>query len=152
MWRSSVTWSLVQTDLGAIFVDPDAYADPERWNESAARIRAEVARRVPDAVVLDAQTVPSIDISAVRALDTLADDLERSGVRFAIARDVGQVRDVMAGTARPETVSRLFPTVRAAVAALGGGAADPEAQDDPPPSPDRPYRALRRGSRGARPP
>ncbi len=100
-----------------------------------ARVRAEVARRSPHAVVLDAQTVPSIDISAVRALDTLADDLERSGVRFAIARDVGQVRDVMAETARPATVRRLFPTVRAAVAALGGGAADTEATDDPPPSP-----------------
>ena len=28
-------------ELGAIFVDPDAYADPERWHQAAARIRAE---------------------------------------------------------------------------------------------------------------
>ena len=117
---------VVRPETGLFFANADVVT---------ARIRAEVARRVPDAVVLDAQTVPSIDISAVRALDTLADDLERSGVRFAIARDVGQVRDVMAGTARPETVRRLFPTVRAAVAALGGGAADPEAPDGPPPAP-----------------
>ncbi len=117
---------VVRPETGLFFANADVVT---------ARVRAEVARRVPHAVVLDAQTVPSIDISAVRALDTLADDLERSGVRFAIARDVGQVRDVMAETARPETVRRLFPTVRAAVAALGGGAADTEATDDPPPSP-----------------
>ena len=117
---------VVRPETGLFFANADVVT---------ARVRAEVARRVPHAVVLDAQTVPSIDISAVRALDTLADDLERSGVRFAIARDVGQVRDVMAETARPETVRRLYPTVRAAVAALGGGAADTEATDDPPPSP-----------------
>ncbi|MFI5044499.1 MAG: hypothetical protein ACHQDC_06880 [Acidimicrobiales bacterium] len=28
-------------DLGSIFVDPDAYADPEYWHAAAARIRAE---------------------------------------------------------------------------------------------------------------
>ena len=117
---------VVRPETGLFFANADVVT---------ARVRAEVARRAPHAVVLDAQTVPSIDISAVRALDTLADDLEGSGVRFAIARDVGQVRDLMAETARPQTVRRLFPTVRAAVAALGGGAADPGATDDPPPSP-----------------
>ena len=86
----------------------------------AARIRAEVARRDAHAVVIDAETVPSIDISAVRALDALADDLERSGVRFAIARDVGQVRDLMA--------------------------VDRTARDGPPGVPDRACRGGRRSA------
>jgi high affinity sulfate transporter 1 len=118
---------VVRPETGLFFANAEAVA---------TRIRAEVAGREAHAVVLDAETVPSIDISAVRVIDGLADDLERAGVRFAIARDVGQVRDLMASTARPATVRRLFPTVRAAVAALsgdgsGGGPPQPGA---PPPA------------------
>jgi sulfate permease, SulP family len=68
-------------------------------------------------VVLDAQTVPSIDVTAVRMLDTLADDLGRRGVRFALARDVGQVRDLLTQVS-PDSPVCAYPTVRAAVTAL----------------------------------
>jgi len=81
--------------------------------------RAEVERTGASAVVLDAQTVPSIDVTAVRMLDGLADDLERRGVRFAVARDVGQVRDLLTPV-RSDSSVRTYPTVRAAVAALTG--------------------------------
>ena len=70
--------------------------------------------------MLDAQTVPSIDVTAVRMLDALADDLGRRGVRFAVARDVGQVRDLLSHVSSDSPV-RTFPTVRAAVAALTRG-------------------------------
>jgi len=76
-----------------------------------------VERTGASAVVLDAQTVPSIDVTAVRMLDGLADDLERRGVRFAVARDVGQVRDLLTHV-RSDSSVRTYPTVRAAVAAL----------------------------------
>jgi len=96
---------------------------------NAEAVRSHLQALVDDdtrVVVLDAETVPSIDLTAVRALDQLADDLERRGVRFAIARDVGQVRDILTEAAGPTTRDRLYPTVRAAVAALAAEPA-PEA-------------------------
>ena len=62
--------------------------------------------------MIDAETVPFVDVTAARMLDDLTADLHRRGVRLVIARDVGQVRDVLAqsgGTAAPE----YFPSVRA---------------------------------------
>jgi SulP family sulfate permease len=76
------------------------------------------------AVVLDGETVPFVDVTAARMLDELTADLHRRGVRLVIARDVGQVRDVLAqsgGAAVPE----YFPSVRAAVDAVR---ADPAGQ------------------------
>ena len=76
------------------------------------------------AVVLDAETVPFVDVTAARMLDELTADLHRRGVRLVIARDVGQVRDVLASSgddAGPE----YFPSVRAAVDAVR---ADPAGQ------------------------
>jgi sulfate permease, SulP family len=125
---------VVRPETGLFFANAEIVAD---------RIRAEVAQRDAHAVVIDAETVPSIDISAVRALDGLADDLERRGVRFAIARDVGQVRDLMAETARPATVSRLFPTVREAVAAVSDGGTDDRRAAGPPPRAGPPPQADR---------
>lgn len=120
---------VVRPETGLFFANAEAVT---------ARVRSEVARRQATAVVLDAQTVPSIDVSAVRAVDQLAADLERDGVRFTIARDIGQVRDLMASTARPETLRRVYPTVRAAVAALTGdgpsGAPGPTRDEGQPPT------------------
>jgi SulP family sulfate permease len=76
------------------------------------------------AVVLDGETIPFVDVTAARMLDELTADLHRRGVRLVIARDVGQVRDVLAqsgGAAAPE----YFPSVRAAVDAVR---ADPAGQ------------------------
>lgn len=89
-----------------------------------AQVRQQVAATQARVVIIDAETVPSIDLTAVRVFDQLADDLERDGVRFAIARDVGQVHDLLDEAAQSETRRRLYPTVRAAVADLappGGG-------------------------------
>jgi len=68
-------------------------------------------------VVLDAETVPFIDLTAVDMLDQLAEELAADGVHLAIARDVGQVRD-LTGMAGDATVRRSYPTVRDAVSAL----------------------------------
>jgi MFS superfamily sulfate permease-like transporter len=77
-------------------------------------------------VILDAETVPYIDLTAVRMLDALADDLARDGIELALARDVGNVSDLVARTARTQGIRHSYPTVRAAVAAL----------TNPPPPPD----------------
>jgi SulP family sulfate permease len=42
----------------------------------------------------------------------LAGDLRRSGVELVIARDVGQVRDVLRRAETEATLPRAYPTVR----------------------------------------
>jgi sulfate permease, SulP family len=68
------------------------------------------------AVVLDAETVPAIDVTAVGMLVALAADVRERGTELVIARDIAGVRDLMA-TAEPSRI-RTFPTVQAAVDAL----------------------------------
>jgi SulP family sulfate permease len=72
------------------------------------------------AVVLDAETVPFVDVTAARMLDELTADLRRRGVRLVIARDVGQVRDVLASSG-DDAAPEYFPSVRAAVDAVRAG-------------------------------
>ena len=66
------------------------------------------------AVVLDCETVPFIDVTAGRMLDELTADLHGRGIRLVIAREVGQVRDVLA-KAGDAAVPEYFPSVRDAV-------------------------------------
>jgi MFS superfamily sulfate permease-like transporter len=90
---------------------------------NAEFVRDAVRRHVEPgttAVILDAETVPSIDVSAARMLGALAADLERDGVVLVVARDVGQVRDVLRRTDGGPDAVRAFPTVQAAVEAVSG--------------------------------
>lgn len=100
---------VLRPESGLFFANADAVRD---------RIKAEVADKRPHAVVLDAETVPFIDLTAVRMLRELADDLARDGVGFALAHDIGQVRDLTWAAAEPDAL-RSYPTVQAAVDALG---------------------------------
>jgi anti-anti-sigma factor len=69
------------------------------------------------AVVLDAETIPFIDVTAARMLATLAEDLDQRDVRLLLARDIGQVRDILRSVIDNPAVARHYPTVQAAVAA-----------------------------------
>jgi sulfate permease, SulP family len=91
------------------------FADAEAVNRS---IRAHAARNDIRAVVLDAETVPFIDVTAARMLGQLAADLKRQGIQFVIARDVGQVRDVLRRADVGELPVGVYPTVQDAVEAL----------------------------------
>jgi sulfate permease, SulP family len=63
-------------------------------------------------VVVDAETMPFVDVTAAEMLRALGEDLDRRGIELRIARDIGQVRDIL----RDEGESgRLYPTVEAAV-------------------------------------
>lgn len=121
----------VEAVPGVVVLRPEAglfFANAEAVRDG---VLAHVERSRAAAVVLDAETVPTIDVTAVRMLDGLADDLDRRGVRIAIARDVGQVRDLLVEAGRgPGSPVRTYPTVRAAVAALT------EAPEPTPPTPD----------------
>ncbi|WP_030587557.1 SulP family inorganic anion transporter, partial [Streptomyces anulatus] len=89
------------------------------------RIRSEVrrvaARKEVTAVVIDAESIPFVDVSAVRMLDNVAGELEALGVRLLLARDTGQVRDVLRTAEARAELRRVYPTVRAAVDAARAG-------------------------------
>jgi anti-anti-sigma factor len=101
--------SVMRVEGGLFF----ANAEPVR-----SRIRALATQRRLRAVVLDAEAMPFVDITAARMLGQLASDLERSGCALVIARDVGQVRDVLRHTTGTEVLAGVYRSVEAAVKAL----------------------------------
>jgi sulfate permease, SulP family len=68
--------------------------------------------------VLDAQTMPFIDVTGARMLRELAEDLQRDGVALVIARDIGQVRDVLRRTDADGVLVAVHPTIQDAVDAV----------------------------------
>ncbi|MGV9673945.1 SulP family inorganic anion transporter [Nocardia sp. NPDC003482] len=69
-------------------------------------------------VVLDAETSPSIDVTAAAMLDDLRAALARRGVGFRIARPIGQFGDTLGASETTATPIGVYPTVTAAVADL----------------------------------
>jgi sulfate permease, SulP family len=126
-------------ELGQVHGGVGQYADRDRHPENAAidgipvlrvesglffanadavgkSIKAHAARPGTRGVVLDAEAIAFVDITAVRMLDELADDLARAGQQLVIAHDLGQVGDLLA--ANPETNLQVQPTIDEAVAAI----------------------------------
>jgi sulfate permease, SulP family len=97
---------------------------------NADHIRDDVERMVvqtrSQAVVLDLETVPFVDITAIRMLANLGGDLKRQGIRIALAHDLGQVRDLLAQGDVTAGIHGIYPTVADALAAL----ARPAGTDD----------------------
>ena len=95
---------------------------------NADAVRRAVKRRArrpgTRGVVLDAEAVAFVDVTAVRMLDELASDLARDGQQLVLAHDLGQVGDLLA-TDHDVTDVKIFPTIDAAIAAIQG---------DPPPA------------------
>ena len=90
---------------------------------NAEEVRRAVLQRARQpgtiAVILDAETIGAVDVTAVRALVQLASELQRSGVRPALAHGIGQVRDMLRqDRERGDPTLELYPTVQAAVDAL----------------------------------
>lgn len=126
--------------LGRVPGDPSRYTDIRRNpdNESipgvlilrpesglffanADYIRKSVLTRVTEAdprvVVLDAETMPYVDVTAVTMLGDLAEALRERGVTFVVARNIGAVRDVVRRAEDGDEVP-VHPTVQAAVEAV----------------------------------
>ncbi len=82
-----------------------------------AAVRSAAARPGVQALVLDAESIPAIDITGAQMLGELAEQLDRDGVRLVVAREVGQVRDVLASAGLDGRPLTVYPTVRAAVRA-----------------------------------
>jgi high affinity sulfate transporter 1 len=76
------------------------------------------------AVILDAETIPFVDVSAARMLVSAHAQLQTRGVGLLVARAVGQVRDVIGCITDEDDLTSSFPTIAAAVDALGGTPTD----------------------------
>jgi high affinity sulfate transporter 1 len=89
---------------------------------NAQHVRDEVLARVatgnPAAVVIDGESMPYIDVTAVEMLENLDRDLEEQGVRLALCRDIGAVRDVLRRAGEADHALATYPTVQAAIDAL----------------------------------
>jgi MFS superfamily sulfate permease-like transporter len=87
--------------------DPDAVRsvdvvvvrpESELFYVNADNVHAAINSHITDrtrAVVLDLESVPAIDFTATEMLRTLDDELTSSGVRLVIAREAGQVGDLL---------------------------------------------------------
>jgi sulfate permease, SulP family len=77
-------------------------------------VLARAAEVKPRVVVLDAETMPYVDVTAVTMLRDLGESLRERGARLVVARDIGAVRDVVRRAEDGEDV-QIYPTVQAAV-------------------------------------
>ena len=105
---------IVRIESGLFFANADMVRDT---------IRAKAADPNVNAVVLDAQTIPAIDFTAAHMLIALGRDLQRQGKHLVLARQVGQVRDMLATERRP-TAIEIYPSVQTAVDALRAASQD----------------------------
>ena len=78
--------------------------------------------RVPRGIVLDARTVPFIDVTATRMLAAVDQTLRAAGSALVLAREIGQVRDVLRVSA-----DRVLPVHASIDDAVAGLRASPEA-------------------------
>jgi anti-anti-sigma factor len=103
---------------GVVVLRPEAglfFANAEAVREAVVDA---AGRDGVHAVVLDAESVPFIDVTALGVLVELGEVLAGSGVVLAVAHGIGQVTDVIDHGA-DESHLDLYPTVEAAVTALG---------------------------------
>ncbi|MFD1815861.1 SulP family inorganic anion transporter [Rhodococcus gannanensis] len=87
---------------------------------NADHVRASIEDMCTDRtrlVVLDAETSPSIDVTAASMLAQLRDSLARRRIAFRIARPIGQFGDALGAAESGVLPVDVYPTVRAAVAA-----------------------------------
>jgi sulfate permease, SulP family len=101
--------AILRIEGGLFFVNAEAVAEV---------IRERAAEPGTRAVVIDAEATPFVDITAVRVLRGVADDLRSAGVTLALAGEIGQVRDVIR-RGEASGIGPVFPSVSEAVTVLG---------------------------------
>ncbi|GAA4704814.1 SulP family inorganic anion transporter [Nocardioides conyzicola] len=106
---------VVRVEGPLMFTDADFVRDRVR-----ALVAARAAAGTPvSRVVLDGESVPGVDVTAAAMLTQLHHELEESGIRFGVARGIGQVRDVLTASGGRDEPT-IFPTIDLAVAGLTG--------------------------------
>ncbi|MEV0646646.1 SulP family inorganic anion transporter [Phytomonospora sp. NPDC050363] len=84
-------------------------------NADHVRLRLRELAEGAHAVIVDAETMPFIDVTGAQMLAELGARLKADGVTLSIARDIGQVRDVLRRTDTDPAALSVYPTVREAV-------------------------------------
>ena len=105
------------TEAGIVVLRPESglfYANTDNVSADIDDHLADDTR----SVVLDLASVPVVDVSAVDMLVELDHDLTRRGITLYVARDIGQVSDVLATAGGSALLERVYPTADDAVAAL----------------------------------
>ena len=90
--------AVLRVESGLFFANADAVREA---------IVDHAAQPGTSAVILDAEAIAFVDVTAVRMLDELADDLARQGQQLVIAHDLGQVGDLLAS--EPDTALAVYP-------------------------------------------
>ncbi len=101
--------AVVRVESGLFFANAEAVR---------AALRRAAAREGVHGLVLDAESVAFVDVTAVRMLEELAADLSAVGVQLALAHDIGQVRDMVNRGIRDEGAIDVYRSVQDAVDAL----------------------------------
>ena len=113
--------AILRVESGLFFANADAVRDAVR----SAALRSDVR-----GVVLDTESVPSVDITAAGMLFALSDELHDEGIAFAIAREGGRVRDVHSAADPDRPPLKVHPTVQSALAAIESEL-EPRTGDEP---------------------
>ncbi len=101
--------AILRVESGLFFANSDTVRD---------RVMDAAAADGVHAVVIDAEAIPFVDVTAARMIIALRGDLERRGVSLHVAHDLGQVRDVLraAGDMQDAVHASLEEAVAAATA------------------------------------
>ncbi|MCW2984074.1 MAG: sulfate transporter [Conexibacter sp.] len=99
-------------------------------------LRTHAAEDHVDAIILDAEAIPSVDISAARMLSDAAAELRDRGVTLLLVHGVGQVRDVLRAVVDEDPELQIvYPTIAQALAAAAPPVRDPSPRPGEPASP-----------------
>ena len=71
-----------------------------------------------DAVILDVESAPFVDVTAARMLVEAHEQLRSEGIRLVLARAIGQVRDVLACITQEDDLIAPYAKIDAAVEAV----------------------------------
>ena len=112
--ETDATIPVLRVEGGLFFANADNVRDA---------IKAHTADPAVRGVVLDAESVPFIDLTAGRMLHELGDDLARDGRMLVIAHDIGQVRDMLRMEGHASLVAATIPDAIAAISAAAGDGA-----------------------------
>lgn len=97
---------ILRVESGLFFANADAVRKVIKQHAGVDGVRG---------VVIDAEAIAFIDVTAVKMLDELAGDLHRNGQTLVIAHDLGQVGDLLEAG---ESSLKVVPTIDGAVAAI----------------------------------
>ncbi len=121
LWVDRARYPDVTAEPGVLVVRVESGLFFANADHVRQRIRELTRTESARAVVLDCETVPSVDVTAAQMLVELARDLQRDQVTLLVARDIGQVRDLLERAGADGVLTQVYRTVSSAVAAARDG-------------------------------